>query len=103
MFSMAGVPPFLGFWAKWFVFKEVIAIGGVGVWLATLAVLFSVIGAYYYLRIVKLMYFDRADSLTAIKASQSMRMVLSLNGIALLILGFAPGILMTLCLHAMGM
>lgn len=102
MFSMAGVPPFLGFWAKWFVFKEVIAMGGSGIWLATLAVLFSVIGAYYYLRIVKLMYFDKADSLAAIKASQSMRMVLSLNGIALLILGFAPGILMTLCLHAFG-
>jgi NADH-quinone oxidoreductase subunit N len=103
MFSMAGVPPFLGFWAKWFVFKEVIAIGSIGIWLATLAVVFSVIGAYYYLRIVKLMYFDKPERLTAIKASQSMRMVLSLNGIALLILGFAPSQLMTLCLHALGM
>jgi len=101
MFSMAGVPPFLGFWAKWFVFKEVIAVGGV--WLAAVAVLFAVIGAYYYLRVVKLMYFDKPERLTAIKASQSMRMVLSLNGIALLILGFVPGSLMALCLHAFGL
>jgi len=57
MFSMAGVPPFVGFWAKWFVIKEVIAAGHVFV--AGLAVIFSVIGAYYYLRIVKLMYFDK--------------------------------------------
>ena len=99
MFSMAGVPPFLGFWAKWFVFKEVVAAGGV--WLATVGVLFSVVGAFYYLRIVKLMYFDKPDSLVAIKASQSMRLVLSLNGLALLVLGFAPGLLMALCLHAL--
>ena len=59
MFSLAGVPPLLGFWAKWYVIKEVIAIGHV--WLALLAVVFSVTGAYYYLRVVKIMYFDKAD------------------------------------------
>ncbi|MBF8270099.1 MAG: NADH:ubiquinone oxidoreductase subunit N [Gammaproteobacteria bacterium] len=100
MFSMAGVPPFIGFWAKWFVIKEVIAAGHL--WVAALAVIFSVVGAYYYLRIVKLMFFDKPVQMTAIKSSQEMRMVLSLNGLAILILGFMPGFLMTLCIEAMG-
>jgi NADH-quinone oxidoreductase subunit N len=98
MFSMAGVPPLVGFWAKWFVIKEIVAMGHI--WLAALAVLFSVVGAYYYLRIVKLMYFDKPDQMTAIKAGQGMRFVLSINGLALLILGFVPGMLMALCLSA---
>ena len=100
MFSMAGVPPFIGFWAKWFVIKEVIAVGHI--WVAALAVIFSVVGAYYYLRIVKLMFFDKPVQMTAIKSSQEMRLVLSLNGLAILILGFMPGFLMTLCIEAMG-
>lgn len=99
MFSMAGVPPFVGFWGKWFVIKEVIAAGYI--WVAGLAVIFSVIGAYYYLRIVKLMYFDKPEHMTAIKASQQMRFVLSLNGLSLLVLGFIPGVLMMACLQAM--
>jgi NADH-quinone oxidoreductase subunit N len=98
MFSMAGVPPLVGFWAKWFVIKEIVAMGYI--WLATVAVLFSVIGAYYYLRIVKLMYFDKPEQMTAIKASQGMRFVLSVNGLTLLILGFVPGLMMSLCLKA---
>ncbi len=96
MFSMAGIPPLVGFWAKWFVIKEIVAAGYI--WLAAIAVLFSVIGAYYYLRIVKLMYFDEPEQMTAIKASRSMRFVLSLNGLAVLALGFIPGSLMALCL-----
>ena len=72
------------------------------VWLAAVAVLLSVIGAYYYLRIIKLMYFDEADQMTAIKATQGMRFVLSINGLTLLVLGFAPGILMALCIGAFG-
>lgn len=99
MFSMAGVPPFVGFWSKWFVIKEIIVSGHV--WLAAIAVVFSVIGAYYYLRIVKLMYFDKPEHMTAIKASQQMRMVLSLNGLSLLVLGLLPGLLMTLCINAL--
>jgi NADH-quinone oxidoreductase subunit N len=98
MFSMAGVPPLVGFWGKWFVIKEIVAMGHIS--LAAIAVLFSVIGAYYYLRIVKLMYFDKADQMTAIKAGQGMRFVLSINGLALLVLGFMPGMLMALCLGA---
>jgi len=99
MFSMAGVPPFLGFWSKWFVLKELVASGFVG--LAAIAVLFSIIGAYYYLRIIKLMYFDKPDSMTAIKSSKQMRFVLSVNGIMILALGLAPNMLMSLCLVAL--
>jgi NADH-quinone oxidoreductase subunit N len=99
MFSMAGVPPFLGFWSKWFVLKELVASGFVE--LAAVAVVFSIIGAYYYLRIIKLMYFDKAESMTAIKASKQMRMVLSFNGLLILFLGLAPNALMALCLSAM--
>jgi NADH-quinone oxidoreductase subunit N len=98
MFSMAGVPPLAGFWAKWFVIKEIVAMGYV--WLAALAVVFSVIGAFYYLRVIKLMYFDEPDSMVAIKSSQEMRFVLSMNGILVLLLGFMPGMLMTLCISA---
>lgn len=99
MFSMAGVPPFLGFWSKWFVLKELVASGFVE--LAAIAVLFSIIGAYYYLRIIKLMYFDKPDSMTAIKGSQQMRFVLSVNGLTVLALGIAPNMLMSLCLVAL--
>ena len=99
MFSMAGVPPFVGFWAKWFVLKEVVAVDMV--WLAAVAVTFSIIGVYYYLRIVKLMYFDQPESMTAIKASQQMRLVLSLNGLVILGLGLIPNVLMALCITSM--
>jgi NADH-quinone oxidoreductase subunit N len=99
MFSMTGVPPFLGFWAKWFVLKEIVDMGYV--WLAALAVVFSIIGAYYYLRVVKLMYFDKAESMTAIKASRQMRLALSINGLAILVIGLMPGSLMAVCLAAL--
>ena len=101
MFSLAGVPPFVGFWSKWYVIMEVINMGNI--WLASAAVVFSVIGAYYYLRIVKLMYFDKPEKMKAIKASQEMRMVLSLNGLSVLLLGLAPGLLMSVCIRAMGL
>ena len=100
MFSMAGVPPFVGFWAKWYVLKELVDAGFV--MLAAIAVIFSIIGAYYYLRIVKFMYFDKADSLLAIKASKSMRFILSANALLILILGVFPNILMQLCKSAFG-
>jgi len=99
MFSMAGVPPFLGFWSKWFVLKELVASGFVE--LAAVAVVFSIIGVYFYLRIIKLMYFDKADSMTAIKSSKQMRVVLSINGLLILFLGLAPNALMALCLSAL--
>ena len=99
MFSMTGVPPFLGFWAKWFVLKEIVDMGYV--WLAALAVVFSIIGAYYYLRIVKLMYFDKAENMTAIKSSKQMRLALSINGLVILVIGLMPGSLMAVCVAAL--
>lgn len=99
MFSMAGVPPFIGFWGKWFVIKEVINAGYV--WLAVFAVVFSIVGAFYYLRIIRLMYFDKPAEVQPISASQEMRFVLSANGVAVLALGLVPGLLMGLCIGAL--
>jgi NADH-quinone oxidoreductase subunit N len=98
MFSMAGVPPFLGFWSKWFVLKELVASGFIE--LAVVAVFFSIIGVYYYLRIIKLMYFDQPDTMSAIKASRQMRAVLTVNGLLILLIGLAPNSLMRLCIAA---
>jgi len=96
MFSMAGVPPFVGFWAKLAVIQAVLEIGSL--WLAILAVALSVIGAYYYLRVVKLMYFDEpTDKATLQGGGGAMRFVLSLNGLAVLVLGLFPGLLLALC------
>jgi NADH-quinone oxidoreductase subunit N len=95
MFSMAGVPPFVGFWAKLAVIQAVLDLGFA--WLAILAVLFSVIGAYYYLRVVKLMYFDEPRDTAALQASGALRTVLSVNGLAVLALGVYPGLLFALC------
>jgi NADH-quinone oxidoreductase subunit N len=95
MFSMAGVPPFVGFWAKLAVIQAVLNIGSL--WIAIVAVLFSVVGAYYYLRVVKLMYFDEPQDRAALQGSGSMRFVLSLNGLAVLVLGLYPGLLLALC------
>ena len=95
MFSMAGVPPVVGFYAKLSVLWAVIDAGYV--WLALIAVLFSLIGAFYYLRIVKLMYFDGPADLAPIAPGAGVRWVLSANGIAMLLFGILPGPLMTLC------
>ena len=98
MFSMAGVPPFAGFWAKWFVLKEVVQANYV--WLAAVAVMFSLIGAFYYLRVIKLMYFDEPQRNHAVEASQDLKLVLSVNGLAVLALGLAPSALMSVCVSA---
>ena len=96
MFSMAGVPPFVGFWAKLAVIQAVLDIGSL--WLAILAVTLSVVGAYYYLRVVKLMYFDEPTDKAALQGGGgAMRFVLSLNGLAVLALGLYPGLLLALC------
>lgn len=94
--SMAGVPPMLGFWAKWSVLSQVVANGFM--WLAVVAVMFSVIGAFYYLRVVKIMYFDEPENkVPELKPSGDMHWALSLNGIVILLLGLMPEPLMTLC------
>ncbi len=95
MFSMAGVPPFVGFWAKLAVIQAALNVGLL--WLAIVAVVFSVIGAYYYLRVVKLMYFDEPTERAPLEGSSSFRFVLSANGIAVLLLGMYPGLLLALC------
>ncbi|MFV1983041.1 MAG: NADH-quinone oxidoreductase subunit NuoN [Thiohalomonadales bacterium] len=98
MFSMAGVPPFLGFWGKWFVLKEIVSVDLI--WLAVVAVLFSVIGAYYYIRIIKIMYFDKAESTDKIISSTDVRLLLSSNALAVLALGIYPTTLLVICLSA---
>jgi NADH-quinone oxidoreductase subunit N len=95
MFSMAGGPPFVGFWAKLAVIQTVLNVGDT--WLAIVAVLFSVIGAYYYLRVVKLMYFDEPVERAPLGGRGSFRVVLSVNGLAVLALGLFPGLLLALC------
>jgi NADH-quinone oxidoreductase subunit N len=95
MFSMAGVPPFVGFWAKLAVIQAALDVGLL--WLAIVAVAFSVIGAYYYLRVVKLMYFDEPSTRVALGGSGAFRFVLSMNGLAVLLLGLYPGLLLALC------
>jgi NADH-quinone oxidoreductase subunit N len=98
MFSLAGIPPLMGFYAKLSVLQAVVSTGQI--WLAVAAVLFSLIGAFYYLRVVKLMYFDEPVDQSVITASADMRIVLSVNGLAVLALGLMPGSLMAACANA---
>ena len=95
MFSTAGVPPFLGFWAKLAVLGAVVNVSLT--WLAVAAVVFSVIGAFFYLRVIKLMYFDEPTDSLGIQAGGAMRAVLSANGLAALVLGVFPSALMEIC------
>jgi NADH-quinone oxidoreductase subunit N len=98
MLSLAGVPPMVGFYSKLAVLQAVLASGRL--WLSIVAVMFSLVGAYYYLRVIKVMYFDEAVDKTKIHATGDMRMVLSLNGVAVLVLGLLPGPLMAACVTA---
>lgn len=95
LLSLAGVPPMVGFYAKLSVLQAVMASGQV--WLALVAVLFSLVGAFYYLRIIKLMYFDEATDQSPIVVGRDMQLTLSVNGIAVLLLGILPGPLMAVC------
>ena len=95
MFSMAGIPFFVGFFAKFSVLMFVIAAGHT--WLAIVAVLFSLIGAFYYLRVVKLMYFDAPQDKTPIVDGPDMRLLISVNGVAVAALGLFPQFIMALC------
>ncbi|HET6756719.1 MAG TPA: NADH-quinone oxidoreductase subunit NuoN [Burkholderiales bacterium] len=96
MFSMAGVPPTVGFYAKLAVFQAVLEAGFI--WLAVAAVLLSVVGAYYYLRVIKLMYFDEPLERTPLTPRRDMRIIMGANGLAILGLGILPQPLMALCL-----
>jgi NADH-quinone oxidoreductase subunit N len=99
MFSLAGVPPMMGFMAKWAVLQAVVSTGQY--WLAIVAVLFSLIGAFYYLRVVKTMWFDDVADASPIVTPMDMRVALSLNGILVVLLGVMPGSLLAACLSAM--
>jgi NADH-quinone oxidoreductase subunit N len=99
MFSMAGVPFFVGFFAKFSVLLAAVDAGHIAV--AVFAVMFSLIGAFYYLRVVKLMYFDAPVDNAPIQASLDMRFVLSLNGAAVALFGLFPDTLISLCTYAL--
>ena len=99
MFSMAGVPFFIGFFAKLSVLQAVVAAGYF--WIAAVAVVMSVIGAFYYLRVVKVMYFDEPLDTAPIHAPAELRVMLSANGIAVAALGIAPQALMSICAYAL--
>ena len=100
MFSMAGVPPTVGFYAKLIVLKAVIDIEMV--WLALVAVGFSVIGVFYYLRVIKHMYFDKpADDVEPIEMAADTNIAFSLNALAVLALGILPSGLLTLCISTL--
>ena len=94
MLSMAGVPPFIGFYSKLFILQQVIAEGYVVI--AITAVIFAVISAYYYLQIIKTMYFDDVDKEIVISAQLDMKVVLSINGILILVVGLMPSFWMEL-------
>ena len=101
MFSFAGIPPLMGFYAKLSVLQALVSSGHpLYIALAVFAVIMSLIGAFYYLRVVKVMYFDAPITATTISAPLDVRVVLSLNGALVLILGVLPGGLMTLCAQA---
>ncbi|GAB4174981.1 MAG: NADH-quinone oxidoreductase subunit NuoN [Rhodocyclaceae bacterium] len=99
MFSMAGIPFFVGFFAKFSVFQAIVAAGYI--WLAVYAVFFSLVGAFYYLRVVKLMYFDAPLDRAPIEAGADMRVLISANALAIAAVGLMPQALMSLCAYAL--
>ena len=98
MLSMIGVPPLAGFYAKWWVLAALLDAGHVG--LAVTGVVFSVIGAFYYLRVIKLMYFDEPEDIVPLESPFDFRLVLSANGLIILALGIFPDRLIAICVSA---
>src|SRR5699024_8340627 len=98
MFSLAGIPVFAGFFAKWQVIVAALSAGYT--WLGILAVITAVIGAFYYLRVVKLMYFDEPEDSEPMTAPVDFGAVLTVNGMAMIGLGIFSGGLIALCLSA---
>jgi NADH-quinone oxidoreductase subunit N len=101
MFSLTGIPPLVGFYAKFAVLQALVTTNQSGyIWLAVIAVLLSLIGAYYYLRVVKTMYFDEPADATPIRGDAGSAALLAVNGAAVLLYGVLPGGLMALCRDA---
>src|SRR5436190_6535546 len=101
MFSLAGIPPTVGFYAKLAVLQALVSTNVPGlIWLAVAAVVLSLLGAYYYLRVVKVMWFDEPVDAHPIEGTRDVRILLSLNGAAVVVLGLLPGGLMQLCAQA---
>lgn len=98
MMSTAGIPFLVGFYAKLAVLQAIIEVGLI--WLAVWAVIFSVIGAFYYLRVVKFMYFDKAEQPLPVVTSLDTQIAISANGLLVLVLGLYPTALMSLCFTA---
>jgi NADH-quinone oxidoreductase subunit N len=101
LFSLAGIPPLVGFYAKLSVLQALVSSGqAMHIGLAVFAVMMSLIGAFYYLRVIKVMYFDAPITATTVSAPADVRAVLSINGALVLVLGLVPGGLMALCAQA---
>jgi NADH-quinone oxidoreductase subunit N len=101
MFSLTGIPPTVGFYAKLAVLQAIVSTNVTGyIVLAVVAVLLSLVGAFYYLRIVKTMYFDEPVDTAPIASSGEARALMSLNGAAVLVFGVLPGGLMAMCAQA---
>lgn len=101
MLSLAGLPPTVGFYAKLSVLQSLVSTNVTGyIYFAVVAVVLSLVGAYYYLRVIKVMYFDAATDTRPIRSTLEVRAVLSLNGIAVLAFGILPGGLMAVCAQA---
>ncbi len=101
MFSMTGIPGTVGFYAKWLVLQTLVEAGLV--WLAVLAVIFAVIGAFYYLRVLKAVYFERIQAPAPLEASSGPRVVVAANGAVVLLLGLFPDTLIAICRAAFGL
>ena len=101
MLSLAGLPPTVGFYAKLSVLQSLVSTNVTGyLILAIAAVVLSLVGAFYYLRVIKVMYFDEPGDNRALVADADVRWMLSINGAAVLGFGLLPGGLMTMCVHA---
>ena len=101
MFSLAGIPPMVGFYGKLAVLQAMVTTGqSLYLWLAVIAVLLSLVGAFYYLRVVKVMFFDEPTDRSPLTAPADARLVMSLNGVAVLVLGLVPSGLLALCSQA---
>jgi NADH-quinone oxidoreductase subunit N len=101
LFSLAGVPPLVGFYAKLSVLQALLASQMFGAtYLVIFALIMSLLAAFYYIRVIKVMYFDQPLTVSTVSASWEVRWLLSINGFLILALGLFPGGLMTLCAEA---